>query len=40
MMNDNIVQRTYGSQPNDKGHELIAREMHKEIVKRGLLKDN
>ena len=41
MMNDNIVSKEpYDPHPNDKGHELIAREMHKEIVKRGLLKDN
>ena len=33
MMNDNIVQRTWRI-PNDKGHELIARESKRNCKKR------
>ncbi len=41
MMADNIVSKEpYDPHPNNLGHELIARELHKEIVRRDLLKDN
>ncbi len=41
MMGDNIVSHDpYDPHPDFVGHELIAKELHKEIVKRELLKDN
>ena len=41
IIGDNIVSHDpWDPHPNDAGHELIAKELHKEIVKRELLKDN
>ena len=41
MMGPNIVSHDpWDPHPNNLGHELIARELHKEIIKKELLKDN